>query len=242
MDISEMHVWFRQYAQQMGMQNVRTILDEQIDILLNTSITDTVNRILKENVTSTNDKVDLTNTKIGQINAFTNLYKTVGVGVSFNGVVEGKNKKYEVSIPDNIEPFLYTSFSLQYAKGADKSPIYKIRLIDEPLLANTVNDYILRPKFNSPICCIANDNIILYVSKDTQGYDPAEITISYIKKPAIVKLDLQDSSNNVSCDLPDYLHADIVKHASNLYISTLFGPRGGRPYPFEENNNNSNNQ
>mgnify|MGYP006955536998 CR=1 FL=1 len=29
-----MHVMFRQYAQQMGMQNVRAILPEQIDLLI----------------------------------------------------------------------------------------------------------------------------------------------------------------------------------------------------------------
>ena len=49
MNISEMHVWFRQYAQQMGMQNVRAILPEQIDLLINTSILDTVNQVIKEN-------------------------------------------------------------------------------------------------------------------------------------------------------------------------------------------------
>ena len=37
MTIAEMHVWFRQYAQQMGMQNVRAILPEQIDLLINNS-------------------------------------------------------------------------------------------------------------------------------------------------------------------------------------------------------------
>ena len=45
MTISEMHVWFRQYAQQMGMQNVRAILPEQIDNLINTSIKDTIDGI-----------------------------------------------------------------------------------------------------------------------------------------------------------------------------------------------------
>ena len=37
MTTPEMHVMFRQYAQQMGMQNTRAILPEQIDLLLNTS-------------------------------------------------------------------------------------------------------------------------------------------------------------------------------------------------------------
>ena len=75
MNISDMHVWFRQYAQQMGMQNVRAILPEQIDILINTSITDTVNQIIRENVGITNDRVITDNSKIGQINALKHLYK-----------------------------------------------------------------------------------------------------------------------------------------------------------------------
>ena len=48
MNIAEMHVWFRQYAQQMGMQNVRAILPEQIDVFINTSISDLVNQLVRE--------------------------------------------------------------------------------------------------------------------------------------------------------------------------------------------------
>lgn len=75
MNISEMHVWFRQYAQQMGMQNVRAILPEQIDLLINTSISDTINQIIRENIGITNDRIVTDNSKIGQINALRTLYK-----------------------------------------------------------------------------------------------------------------------------------------------------------------------
>ena len=74
MNIEEMHIWFRQYAQQMGMQNVRAILPEQIDLLINTSIQDTINQIIKENIGVTNDRVVTDNSKIGQINALRSLY------------------------------------------------------------------------------------------------------------------------------------------------------------------------
>ena len=74
MNITEMHVWFRQYAQQMGMQNVRAILPEQIDVLINTSISDIVNQLVKENVGIRNDRVITDNSKIGQINALRSLY------------------------------------------------------------------------------------------------------------------------------------------------------------------------
>ncbi len=38
MNIGEMHVTFRELAQQMGMQTVRAILMEDIDICLNAAI------------------------------------------------------------------------------------------------------------------------------------------------------------------------------------------------------------
>lgn len=74
MTTPEMHVMFRQYAQQMGMQNVRAILPEQIDLLLNTSIMDITNQVIKENIGITNDRVITDNSKIGQINALRPLY------------------------------------------------------------------------------------------------------------------------------------------------------------------------
>ena len=50
MNIADMHIMFRQLVQQMGMQNVRAILPEQIDLLLNTAIVDVINEIIKRNI------------------------------------------------------------------------------------------------------------------------------------------------------------------------------------------------
>ena len=84
MNIAEMHVWFRQYAQQMGMQNVRAILPEQIDVLINTSISDIVNQLVRENVGVRNDRVITDNSKIGQINALRSLYKVKELDMASN--------------------------------------------------------------------------------------------------------------------------------------------------------------
>ena len=81
MDIADMHINFRQYAQQMGMQNVRAILPEQIDIVLNTSIMDTVNQLIRENIGATNDRQVTDNSKIGQINALRTLFKVDEVNI-----------------------------------------------------------------------------------------------------------------------------------------------------------------
>ena len=62
-----MHVMFRQFAQQMGMQNVRAILPEQIDLLINTSISDSVNRIIQTNIGDTNDRVVTDKSTVGKV-------------------------------------------------------------------------------------------------------------------------------------------------------------------------------
>lgn len=75
MTIVEMHQMFRNYAQQMGMQNVRAILPSQIDLLLNNSISDTVNQVIAQNIGSTGDRVITDNSKLNQVNALKSLYK-----------------------------------------------------------------------------------------------------------------------------------------------------------------------
>lgn len=75
MTIAEMHQMFRNYAQQMGMQNVRAILPSQIDLLLNNSISDTVNQVIVQNIGSTSDRVITDNSKLNQVNALKSLYK-----------------------------------------------------------------------------------------------------------------------------------------------------------------------
>ena len=396
MNISDMHVWFRQYAQQMGMQNVRAILPEQIDILINTSITDTVNQIIRENVGITNDRVITDNSKIGQINALKHLYKVkeikyqtrpttyfiVGpstsllagakvtlstsktrddintIRLSFNNVYidvpyslvshsttssfskelqdyitneftkkginiientcgirisnydtsvvgvylalyvregndvgeitihllddnnvtigtltkstidedetlgkyvitergyysnfnfEDKNRYNGlITLKDGLQDYLFlVDFSIDYADastglGKDiqyldnfKSNLFPIRLIDDAYLADTLNDFILKPRLRSPIAIIVNNNLQIYLGKlngnATTGYFldnnlvPDVIRVAYIAKPAIVKYSEDINGQNVDCDLPDYMHVDILKHAVDLYRTAISG-------------------
>ena len=377
MNISDMHVWFRQYAQQMGMQNVRAILPEQIDILINTSITDTVNQIIRENVGITNDRVITDNSKIGQINALKHLYKvreipfvsngtelemTVNVldattsepvstsfapskvkltindisktitynpvsglfgsefinefkkeGIkiktcdcsirvtgtteeplvqfqstlliddpnitSYNayftflnssneeianydkdssGITEHEvvidnfyfeNKNHYnglISLREGLQEYLFlVDFSIDYSDASVgigrsvqylnnfKSNLFPIRLIDDAYLADTLNDFILKPRLRSPIAVIVNNNLQIYLGKlngnTNIGYFldnnlvPDIIRIAYIAKPAIVKYSEDINGQNVDCDLPDYMHVDILKHAVDLYRAAISG-------------------
>ena len=248
MDIAQMHVWFRQYAQQMGMQNVRAILPEQIDLVINTSITDVVNQIIKENIAVTNDRVITDNSKIGQINALSTLYKVLIVSATpkdasstdstkpFNKGAESYIQRIFAKIKDlngngNFDYLYLTDLAINYSKDTSITNYFPIRLIDDSFLADTLNDFVLAPRVRTPIAVIYNNQLDLYIDvvqggKLPQGLVPNELRLSYIAKPAKVAF-MQDLTgnlaDNVDCDLPEFLHVDILKHAVDLWRIAVSG-------------------
>lgn len=266
MDIADMHVNFRQYAQQMGMQNVRAILPEQIDILLNQSIMDTVNQLIRENIGITNDRVVTDNSKIGQINAFRTLYDVKEVTIDFtaetgkftyntNNRLQGliKHTHQDVSENDNSDTvfgkyMFLVDISINYTASTDSQSTtddittawYPVRIIDSAYLADTLNDFVLKNRFRSPIACVYKDDTIeLYIDKfaigatpkvevksgtSTVQLTPNKLRIDLVKYPAVVKF-VEDISEgaSVDCDLPESMHGDIVKHAVDLYRIAVNG-------------------
>ena len=247
MDISEMHKMFRQYAQQMGMQNVRAILPEQIDLLINNSISDTINQVITQNIGITNDRVISDASKLNQINALKSLYK-VWKGSIANATVKGKEKtNYIISFQlpllnfktngnyteDNVSStaisFLYAvDLSINYKKADFITNVFPVRIVDDQFVADVINDFVLAPKMRSPVASIHDNLIELYIDKADEkpsssqpfkfnGVSINELRFSYIAKPAIVKFAEDVDGNNVDCDLPEYMHVDIIKHAVELY-------------------------
>jgi hypothetical protein len=262
---------FRQYAQQMGMQNTRAILPEQIDLLINTSIMDTVNEIIKQNIGITNDRVITDNSKIGQINALRSLYhvsildmspsdeENVIFAFSAADSYTGRMTTNNMSSVLGIQPYMFlVDFSLNYKKSkvgyTDSSteytpPIFEadalvtnffpVRIIDDTFLADTLNDFVLKPRLRSPIIVTYNSNnrtnvFDLYIDKFikdkqnhtyylTDGLLPYQLRMSYIAKPAVVAYREDVGGTNVDCDLPEYMHVDIVKHAVDLYRIAVSG-------------------
>ena len=247
MTITEMHVWFRQYAQQMGMQNVRAILPEQIDLLINTSITDTINQIITQNIGVTNDRVITDNSKIGQINALRSLYKVIeviadpdngdepfsegNIDTIYNIVANFGDIDGE---PGQTFDYLYlVDLAINYKTSANKITNYfPVRLIDDAFLADTLNDFILKPRVRTPIAVIYNNKIQLYINDIVntglpQNLTPNVLRISYIGKPAKVAYLSDVGGTNVDCDLPEYMHVDILKHAVDLYRISISGALSG---------------
>ena len=243
MNISEMHVWFRQYAQQMGMQNVRAILPEQIDLLINTSINDVVNKIIAENISRRNDRVITDNSKIGQINALRTLYTTKYIAGGDETLDKYKVKPYTLQLSD-IKDLLYIDdFAISYYTDSEKKEqtnVFPVRLIDRAFLADTLQDYILAPRFRTPIAAVTNrvinddentsEVVDFYFGQNElhseliKTMTIKEIECSYIKKPAKVKY-ISDvrPGENVNCDLPESLHYDVLKHAVDLYRISIAG-------------------
>lgn len=264
MNIADMHIMFRQLAQQMGMQNVRAILPEQIDLLLNTAIIDVVNEIIKRNIASTNDRVITDNSKIGQINALSTLYKNAEVQIyKYNGTEFTLNSGvnpiqtvmttgFEFDITCNHKPqvektaipsdYMYIcDFNINYYTSSSvgntriKTDWFPVRIIDDIYVADALNDFILAPSFRSPIAHIVNREeghirIKIYIDrkKNNQsnipsGVIPSNLRVSYIAKPVTVKYAEDVGSVNVNCNLPEYLHGDIVKRAVDLYHASISG-------------------
>lgn len=255
MKIPEMHVWFRQYAQQMGMQNVRAIYPEQIDILINTSISDIVNQLVRENVGIRNDRVITDNSKIGQINALRSLYKVKKILTGNTPKNLQPNSDYAsvglFSITDfitdaeedarfAIDNLLYiVDLSIDYTRGEKNyTRLFPIRIIEDAYLADTLNDFVLKPRLRTPVGVIYENKLDLYLGEDyakangqidsgsSISITPHELRVSYIAAPKKVKYisDVTGStSNNVDCDLPESMHVDILKHAVDLYNTSVNG-------------------
>ena len=247
MNISEMHKMFRQYAQQMGMQNVRAILPEQIDLFINNSISDTINQVITQNIGITNDRVISDASKLNQVNALKSLYK-VWKGSIADVTIKGNEKtSYIISFQLPLSNFKTTGsytddknsstaisflyvvdLSINYKKTDFVTNVFPVRIIDDQFVADVVNDFVLAPKMRSPVASIHDNLIELYIDKadskpeDEQpftfkGVSINELRFSYIAKPAIVKFAEDVDGTNVNCDLPEYMHVDIVKHAVELY-------------------------
>jgi hypothetical protein len=225
MNISDMHVTFRQLAQQMGMQNVLAIRPEQIDALLNTSISDIVNQLVREHVGLKKEPNGLTNGKINQVNELRTLYEVHDINI--NGTGEMLTKEIATALDSGSNPpYLFLiDFAVKYN---DVSGVFPIRVIESSELANTLNDAILKPKKTSPVMVISTCEV--QRNSQTIRDDKAEIyfgrkvtnpivRISYIRKPA----EVSSATSSVDCDLPETLHVDIVKHAVDLYNISVKG-------------------
>lgn len=242
---------FREMAQQMGMQTIRAILNEDIDICINSAIIDKVREVLLQNVGPVNyqDKVIRQNTVIAPINAIRTLYAKGVIDVddincdSENGKatevnpwyinINSNNANNGINEDDKHKVMLYTGFKVSY----DAKSLYDCRIIEAEDLGQTLRDFCNRAAPDAPIAVVLGDKdaitVDLYTGRTVNTWDKVEsfikpklIQFLYIKEPKVVRRTIDDQ-DNVDCDLPAYLHVELVERAVSKYLVSI-GATSGR--------------
>lgn len=208
-----MHEMFRTVGQQVGMQDVRAILPESIDIFINIAIIEKARSIVMENTkTAFPNRVSIQNNFVSPINALRTLYKRKEITIT------DITKDVQLSQLDNV--FLYTSFAIRYDNNDSE---YKCRFIDGDKLEETLNDVLNGASWDYPICSMfngENNSEYLKVFINSNSHTPNAIIIKYIANPAVVKFS-KNAAECINCDLPDYLHSEIVELAVSKFFKSV---------------------
>lgn len=202
MNIKEMHTAFRTVGQQMGLQQVRAILPEGIDIYLNTAIIEIVrNKMLSNTQTVYQDKVTLQHNPVSPINAFRNLYVSKEYTVS-----KDSDDIYKTTELEDI------MFILNVIVKYDKKQV-QCRLIEPDKVPLINNDYCNKATKEYPIATCKG-----VIELFTGSGVPTNCIVEGIKYPAKVKY---DNIGYVNCDLLEYLHNDVVELAVQKFLQSI---------------------
>lgn len=232
MNIELMHVTFREMAQQMGMQTVRAILSEDIDICINFAIRDFCSKVISENVQNIfTDKLSRQNAKITPINALRTLYtytditNITGEGTEVNPYVINHNGKNKV--------MHYQGFQISY----NNETIYDCRIIEADRLGQTIRDFCNRPAKDAPIAVVygdASDTVEVHIftgrrrEPNFESPQPVLVRCLYFREPAHVIYDEDNEGNRVDCDLPSFTHSTIINIAVQYYLNSIAASQGAR--------------
>ena len=215
MTIQEMHQLFRVVGQQMGMQTIRAILPEEIDVFLNMAINEKINEVLASNVLSDTSKVLTGNAKIGNLNFFRTLQKKGDANLS---ELNDDTENISIATFSVKDVMLITGIYVHYgSEDTVSKKYYECRLMGVDEVNNAINDYCNSPSYNYPIASINSqtDNVLeLTIYRGNKV--PGNIVVNYIKSPDIVSFE-----NSVNCDLPDYAHNEIVQLAVQKYFNSV---------------------
>lgn len=188
----EMQIAFRVYGQQIGMQKMRTILPEEIDVFLNSAVVEKIRQILGTNVNAQfADKVSIQQNHISPINFVRTLIKDKTLTIENN----------KATIPNDIQ--------LMYILGAVVDG-HKARFIEPTEIELVKSDFCNSPSKEYPIFTFINNFIEVYNGEN----NVESVYLNYIETPAKINAE-------TDCNLPEYTHDEIVQYAVNKYFASL---------------------
>ena len=155
----EMITAFRVYGQQVGMQKMRNILDNEIDVFLNSAVVEKIRQVLGTNVNAQfADKVSIQQNSISPINYVRTLVKQTPITTNTPGDIQ-----------------------LMYILGVEVGS-YKCRFIEPTDWYNTINDFCNAPSEEYPICTFIDNKFKVNNGNDvTTG-----ATLTYVEYPATI--------------------------------------------------------
>lgn len=218
MTIGEMHVMFRQLAQQMGMQTIRAILPSEIDACINVAINDVIKKLIAENLGSAgNEQVTIYNARVGQINGLSTLSKRLNLTAP---IKSNQRNCFDTYIP--LDTVMYiTAVEVGYK---ETNVMYDARVTQAELLGRTLEDYCNAPTYKSPVVVFLGQagrvDVEVYTSFMGDGLIPTKVNAVIISKPAVVMYS-DVEGDGVDCDMPGYMHIDIVKAAAEIYLRSV---------------------
>jgi len=218
MNISEMHTAFRTIGQQMGMQLIRGILPESIDTYLNSAINEKVRSVVIMNASTVfRDRVAIQDNSISPINSIRTLVTKGSLPI---GSIVTDDEYYSIDVSGINNVMYYTSFRVKYVNDKKRRGT---RFIENDKLDDTRSDYCNRESWDYPVVTmnvdVSNKEIVdLYIGETTKT--PEKLELGYIKNPKIVKYSA-NSGSAVSCDLPVYLHDEIVQMAVEKFFKSI---------------------
>lgn len=235
MEIKQMHAVFRTLAQQMGMQLNRGILPESIDIFLNDAIIELVRTEITNGVrTAIQDNVNTQSMTMPTINLFRNLYK-IDELTNFTVVDSNTNGYYTINL-DSENTMMYLGFSLKY-KDSVAGRLTAARLIGADVLETTLRDYCNGASKDSPIVClcgIGSTSTGLEIYTNDADNSLKSVITKRIIMPATVKYSTKEDESSINCDLPEYVHYEIVERAVMKFYQSI-----GATTPQQQRQNNN---
>lgn len=131
---------------------------------------------------------------------------------------------------EKINPMMYLGFAVEY-DDKSQGKAKQCRVVAQDEIGNILSDFCSRPSKLNPVAVLNNrpsvwefvntgitdEFLEIYTDK---GCPITYVTIKYIKHPNIVKFD-KDLDNCVNCDLPEYLHFEIVEKAVAKFHASI---------------------
>lgn len=176
-----MHNTFRTLGQQMGMQLIRGILPESIDVYLNDVIIEKTQQELLGGVrTALQDSVNTQASTMSPINTFRTLYRSARYSIDTDSVDSDTNKVsfyneangfHIINIPTvdsditvdereyKINPMMFLGFSVEYDTTLRGNAV-ACRLIGSDVLETTLRDYCNGASKDSPIVVLNSIPVI----------------------------------------------------------------------------------